>query len=351
MDNNRKRNNNRSVNNNGSNKRGRDLINKRTKLYDFNNIKNIDDIAALPKKFKNNKIKTKTYYTYIGLNKCKFSFEYNTPSILIHSYILNIINSTWYFHENSSIFLKKRSSSGYMGGCKINNSKALVRKGNTTISTYGNQNINEANLLKDDDDYNKNFYLLMHMIHTICIYNKMYKTPKKFKILNFNLVSNECVLFVDDNSMVLFNEPLIRKYLETSSKINVKLDDQLSNNQYIKKLDTLNYRYNLLNRASANVLLKLLCIADHAATHLIEQNKIDKTDFIFHENFGTIGFTLHSLIRINQLKKNKLLSSIFDRDSSSSCFTTLYPSTSSGSDQNQRNQIESIFNTKDLALF
>ena len=57
-------------------KKGADLIDKRTKLYDFNKIKDLDDISELPKKFINKKNKTKTYYTFIGLNKCKFTFEY-----------------------------------------------------------------------------------------------------------------------------------------------------------------------------------------------------------------------------------------------------------------------------------
>ncbi|AJD20109.1 hypothetical protein TONV_049 [Tipula oleracea nudivirus] len=290
-------------------KKGADLIDKRTKLYDFNKIKDLDDISELPKKFINKKNKTKTYYTFIGLNKCKFTFEYREPSALIHSYILNIINSTWYFHDNSPIFLK-RSSTCTLSGTTSN----------------------------DNDDYYKNFYLLMHMIHTICVYNKVYKTPKKFKVLNFELISNEMVLFCDDNTMVLFNEPLIRKYLELSTKINVKLDQQLGDNQYIKKLDTLNYRYNLLNRESSNILLKLLCIADHAATHLIDQHTSD-TDFIFHKHYGSVGFTLHSVIRIIPQRKNKLLNNIFNNQFNDDGPSNLY-----------KEQISSIFNNSDILL-
>lgn len=329
--------------------KNRELVaSKRMKVYDFNKVKNIDDITALPKKFLSNKIKTKTYYSYIGLTKYKFTFEYDASSALIYSYISHIINSTWYYRQNSRTFARQTCSLTTLSNnteLSTNNAESLKRVGIKVPK-------NTSNIIESSEDYKQNFYLIMHMIHTICRYNKVYKTPRDFKILNFNLLTNECVLFSEDNTMVWFNEPLIRKYLETvSNKISVKLDEKLMNTKQQRKFEQLNYRFTHIDSDCSKILLKLFCIADHAATHLIEDHQFKQnqlaTDYIFHERFGTVGFTLHSMIRASPMRENKLLKNLFNLDNNTSCSNVQQPSSSNL----YSSDLESIFNTKDLVLF
>ena len=144
--------------------------------------------------------------------------------------------------------------------------------------------------------------VLAHMFKSILAYNKILTYTKVWLYDSHKhvILGEPMGFYMDDKSCelkILFFMPCIENILNNNSSQPIRFSDDISKDGTFKDSlsivfekeisdNSMKYDYGDYDIELQNLLLKLFLIADHAATHFIEEYKTKSTDWVNHHKFG-----------------------------------------------------------------
>jgi len=147
--------------------------------------------------------------------------------------------------------------------------------------------------------------IILQMFTAILKKNGFYIEDRiKYKVLSLNLLMPELVFKIADT--IYFNKYAIDKFVQDNHNILIQpvinYSAALKNTQVSEQL-MLKNEQRPIDSNSTITLFSLFAIADHFAQHYLD---IEQTDYIYHENFGTSYYTLHSKLELVSIDTTKL---------------------------------------------
>ncbi len=145
---------------------------------------------------------------------------------------------------------------------------------------------------------------LAHAFMSILYYNNVIVPTKiKIQIHESNMILGECMYYnksyeKNELSLHICNN-LVTRLLISTENFDITFSERINREQFSMKDNFKSYNDELhLTEELTNIIITLFTIADHAATHYIEDYTHSQTDWIHHFGFGK---NLSSYILINTL--------------------------------------------------
>lgn len=183
-------------------------------------------------------------------------------------------------------------------------------------------------LLNHDKNITHFQHYITHFFVTILRYNHVYIHPEIYLNTiddNVRMVEPAIYQYVHNKSHRLilhFSRPLIERLLNYDNR-----NIQITFDQKLKTETTASYdRHKILNASekyrpiqifnnpvTAKKLYSLFVIADHMATHYLQDYRFRETDWVNHANFGlNCGVTISSIYNLTAVVSNKPNTSIYN---------------------------------------
>ncbi|UVX94922.1 hypothetical protein CsNV_062 [Callinectes sapidus nudivirus] len=241
---------------------------------------------------------------YIGLSKYTIVTSYN-PIEIFNDYFISISNNVWGYVINE----------GFSANDMITNSHKV----------------------------------LTHMFLSILQYNNII-IPSNINIYQHdnNILMGECLYFkmmYEKNELnVHISMKMLSTFLMNEDQFDITLSSKINNEQCSVSNNFQKYSEDVaITEDLYKWLVSLFVLADHAATHYIEEYITENTDWIHHFNFGK---SINSFILINTIYK--ISANITTLESTPKL---IVDSNGNASSSEINNELDKIFDNTDPSLF